>query len=90
MVVATNSALIANGGNTTIGFSVRPEQGQWQDTQLDSGQNNEFPFGTARFEIFIKSDGDKTVKKVFDCGNKYVIFFNSAESCWDLKLATEF
>lgn len=89
-MVPGTSALIANGGNRTIGFSIRPEQGQWQNSSLDSGQNREYAFGTARFEIAIRSDGNKMVQKVLDCGAKYALFFNAGQASWDIEPAENF
>jgi hypothetical protein len=91
MVPAGNAVFVNAASNATI-VAVRPENGQWNnDFRLDSKQNREYTFGTARFEIVL--DAQPTtgrVQKIMDCGDTYVIYYDFPGNRWDIMKAADY
>ena len=79
------NVFIANTGNQTISFQLRPADGEWTDQQLESGAGSTFECrGCAAFEIKIATDEKHIVAKTLQGKKRYRIFWNSASSLWDI------
>ena len=79
----SSNVVIANSGNKTVAFQIRPADGQWTDQQLESGANLTYQCqGCVAFEVRLVTDEKHAVTKVLQGKRRYRIFWNSSSGIW--------
>ena len=91
MVPARNAVFVNAASGPTI-VAVRPEGGQWDNNlELASKENREYEFGAKRFEIVLDARPTATrVQKLLECGDTYVIYYDSPNNRWDIMRADDY
>ena len=87
--VAAYEVSIANSGNRTIIFELRPEGGTWRTYSIRSGRAEDYHCEECgRFEFSMRTEGRDAVRYYLDVGRRYIIIWNDAKEMWDLRERT--
>lgn len=88
--IAPTEVHIVNAGDSAVNFSLRPENGEWKNFQIEyKGTETYKCEGTCDEIEFAMRTGQQTVRYVLKSTKRYVIRWNEKARMWDLYEARE-